>query len=226
MLIRKYGITLKRLKEEDIELVRQKRNSANIRNTMAYREEITPEMQKKWFNSINNKYNGYFVIIHEGKKIGLINGKNIDFEKRTCEGGIFIWDEHYIKSVIPALASIMMNDWTFLIINFNAIYAKVLTENKDALTYDKLMGYEPCEPLNEEKGVQWLVLRKENYIHKINLIRKSLLPAFGDIEPLNPQDVDASDDLGKEIDQFYKGLSPDIQEKADELLNRARKSQK
>src|ERR1017187_6809502 len=112
MLIRKYGITLKRLKEEDIELVREMRNSAAIRSTMAYREQITPEMQKKWFESINNKFNGYFMIIHEGTKIGLINGKNIDFEKRTCEGGIFLWDENYKDTIIPALASIIMNDWT------------------------------------------------------------------------------------------------------------------
>jgi UDP-4-amino-4,6-dideoxy-N-acetyl-beta-L-altrosamine N-acetyltransferase len=154
MLIRKYGITLKRLKEEDIELVREMRNSTAISSTMAYREQITPEMQKKWFTSINNKYNGYFIIIYEGKKIGLINGKNIDFEKRTCEGGVFIWDENYKDSIIPALASIMMNDWTFLIINFNAIYAKVLQENVSAMTYDKLMGYEKCQPLTDEKGVQ------------------------------------------------------------------------
>ncbi len=222
MLIRKYGITLKRLKEEDIELVREMRNSTVISRTMAYREHITPEMQKKWFESINNKYNGYFIIVYEGKKIGLINGKNIDFEKRCCEGGIFIWDEHYKNTIVPGLASIIMNDWTFLIINFNVIYAKVLQENGNALTYDKLMGYEPCQPLTDEKGVQWLKLTKENYLRKVKLLRKSFLQNFGGVEPLTPLDVDASDDLGKEINLFYTGLPTDIQEKADELLERAR----
>ncbi len=222
MLIRKYGITLKRLKEEDIELVRQMRNSKVIRGNMVYRENITPEMQKKWFESINNKYNGYFIIIHDDKKIGLINGKNIDFEKRTCEGGIFIWDKDFTETTIPALASIIMNDWTFLIINFNAIYAKVLKENIVALNYDKLMGYEPCEPLTNESGVQWLILRKENYLKKVEVLRKSFLKNFGGIEPLKLEEVDSSDDLGKEIDLFYKGLPTDIQEKADQLLKWAR----
>jgi len=226
MLIRKYGITLKRLKEEDIELVRQMRNSTIISNTMVYREQITPEMQKKWYESINNKYNGYFVIIYDGKKIGLINGKNIDFEKRTCEGGIFIWDQDYKETIIPGLASIIMNDWTFLIINFNAIYAKVLQENKNALSYDKLMGYEECEPLTNEKGVQWLILKKENYLRKVKLLRKSLLQNIGGSGPLKLEDVDSSDDLRKEVDLFYKELPMDIQEKADQLLKWARKSQK
>lgn len=222
MLIRKYGLTLKRLKEEDIELVRQMRNSGAIRNTMAYRKTITPEMQKKWFESVNNKYNGYFIIIRDGKKIGLINGKNIDFDKRTCEGGIFIWDKNYKDTIVPALASIIMNDWTFYIINFNAIYAKVLLENKTAISYDKLMGYEPCEPLTDEKGVQWLILKKENYAKKANLIRKGLLHNSGDNKPLTLEDVDSSDDLGKEVELFYMGLPTDIQEKADMLIQIAR----
>jgi len=121
MIVRKYGITLRRLKEEDIELVRQMRNLVAIRNKMFFQETITPEMQIKWFNSINNKNNGYFIIEVEGKKIGLIHGKNLDFEKRTCEGGIFIWDENHIGGFGPSLASVIMNYWTGYRINFNAI---------------------------------------------------------------------------------------------------------
>ena len=222
MIVRKYGITLRRLKEEDIELVRQKRNSAFIRNTMHYREEITPEMQKKWFNSINNKNNGYFIIEFEGKKAGLIHGKNLNFEKRTCEGGIFIWDEPLIGGFVPSLASVIMNDWTFYMINFKAVYAKVMLDNLNAISYNKLMGYWPCEPQNDDKGVQWMILTKENYEKHMNTLRRAIKDLTGDGEVLKLEDGDASDDLGKEIDLFYKGLPADIQEKADILLRRAR----
>ena len=37
----KYGITLERLREEDIELVRQWRNSDQVRMNMKYQEIIT-----------------------------------------------------------------------------------------------------------------------------------------------------------------------------------------
>ena len=60
MIVRKYGITLRRLALEDIELVRQKRNSQEIRQVMHFKDEITPEMQLKWFESINNFENYYF----------------------------------------------------------------------------------------------------------------------------------------------------------------------
>lgn len=222
MIVRKYGITLIRLKEEDIELVRQMRNSAAIRHTMHYREEITPEMQKKWFDSINNKNNGYFIITFQGKKIGLVNGKNLDFEKRTCEGGIFIWDAQYIGGIIPALASVIMNDWTFYMINFKAVYAKIRADNAIAMSYNKLMGYRFCEPQNDDKNVQWMLLTKESYEKRMKLLRKSILELTGDGEILKLEDGDASDDLGKEIDLFYKELPPDIQEKADTLLRWAR----
>ena len=57
MIIRKYGISLERLTEEDIELVRQHRNSEFIRKRMFYQKMITEEEQKKWFQSINNDFN-------------------------------------------------------------------------------------------------------------------------------------------------------------------------
>jgi RimJ/RimL family protein N-acetyltransferase len=226
MIVRKYGITLRRLKEEDSELVRQKRNSITVRNTMFFRENITPEMQTQWFTSINNKNNGYFIIEVEGKKIGLIHGKNLDFEKRTCEGGIFIWDENYIGGFIPSLASVIMNDWTFYMINFNAIYAKILLNNPTALSYNKLMGYQPCEPQNKDEGVQWMILTKESYERRVKQLRKGIQEITGEGEILKLEDGDASDDLGKEIDLFYKGLPPDIQEKADILIKWAKEKRK
>jgi len=222
MIVRKYGITLRRLKEDNIELVRQKRNSTAIRNTMYYREEISPEMQKKWFDSINNKNNGYFIIEYKSEKIGLIHGKNLDFEKRTCEGGIFIWDEKYIGGFIPALASVIMNDWTFYMINFKGVYAKMVLDNSTAIAYNKLMGYHLCEPQNNDVGVQWMLLTKESYEKRMKLLRKSIKDITGDGEILKLEDGDASDDLGKEVALFYKGLPADIQEKGDTLLEWAR----
>jgi UDP-4-amino-4,6-dideoxy-N-acetyl-beta-L-altrosamine N-acetyltransferase len=219
MIIRKYGITLKRLKEEDIELVRQMRNSEGISRTMFYKEHISPEMQTKWFLSINNKNNAYYIIIYQNQKIGMIHGKNIDFEKRTCEGGIFIWDPAYIGTLIPSLASVIMNDWTFYIMNFNAIYAKVLTGNKTALNYNLLMGYKLCEPLNDDAGVQWLKLAKEKYFARMKSIRKNMVHYTKDTDLISVNDFDASDESAKEVELFYRGLPNDLQEKADAILS-------
>jgi len=68
MELSKYGVKLHRLREEDIELVRTWRNSPLIRQYMEFRDEITPEMQKEWFLSINNNENYYFIIEYQQKK--------------------------------------------------------------------------------------------------------------------------------------------------------------
>ena len=73
MIVEQYGVTYSRVTEADIELIRHWRNQPFIRDTMQFKEYITPEMQKKWFERINNKYNYYFLIEVDGNKRGLIN---------------------------------------------------------------------------------------------------------------------------------------------------------
>ncbi|MDP4280659.1 MAG: hypothetical protein Q8867_00775, partial [Bacteroidota bacterium] len=107
MYYSKYGITIHLLKESDIELVRQWRNAPHIKANMEFRENITPEMQKKWFDSINNIHNFYFIIEYKNEKIGLTNGKNLDFENLTGEAGIFIYDKKYYKTSVSAILAVL-----------------------------------------------------------------------------------------------------------------------
>ncbi len=145
MLLEKYDIVLERLKEKDIELVRNHRNSENIRSTMEYRETITPEMQKKWFESINNNQNFYLLIHYKGEKIGLINAKNIQWENQELESGIFLWETKYYESFIPAIVSIMVTDLCFRLFAWDAVYAHILKTNRRAIQYNINLGYQLCE---------------------------------------------------------------------------------
>ncbi|MCG6538004.1 MAG: GNAT family N-acetyltransferase, partial [Syntrophales bacterium LBB04] len=86
-------------------MVRNWRNDPKITQYMEYKEYITPEMQKAWFNRINNDNNYYFIIEYEGKEIGLINTKDIDHEKQEGEGGIYIYDDSCLKTDVPVRAS-------------------------------------------------------------------------------------------------------------------------
>lgn len=226
MIIQKYGITLRRLAESDIELVRQMRNLPEIRQTMAYREYITPEMQKKWFDSVNNPQNGYYIIEYKSKKIGLIHGKNNDFEKRISEGGIFIWDMDYIGTMIPSLASVILNDYTFILQNFNASYAKVMADNKTAISYNKMMGYELCKPLTDEKGAVWMILTKEKYLQKMKTFRVAVKNITGDGEPLGVENMDRGGDSDEIVQRLYRGLPDYIQKIADIVIAKSLTSKK
>ena len=97
MIVRKGDYVFRRLTREDIELVRNWRNSELISQYMEYKEYITPEMQLKWFRSIDNFFNLYFIIEYKGQKIGVINGKDIDWEERSMETGVFIGEKKYCR---------------------------------------------------------------------------------------------------------------------------------
>jgi len=206
MKIHKYGITLSRLKEADIELVRRMRNRDEIREHMQFRELITPEMQLEWFRSVDTIYHNYFLVIADGKKIGLINGKNIDFEKRTSEGGMFIWDSQYHGTTHGALASMIMSDFNFLINEFEKNYIKIMRANEKAISYNRQFGYVPTADLEGDAETVWLELKRETYLEKAGNLRRIIASATHDALPLLPDNFDFSDDTDEDLRRLYVPL--------------------
>ncbi len=160
MIVKQYGVVYTRVKEEDIELIRYWRNQPFIRKTMQFQEYITPAMQKQWFKKINNKYNYYFLIQYENKKIGLINCKDTD-ENKVAEGGIFLWDKEYWNTPVPAYASLTMLEVIFEIFQSGEVSViTVLKENMHALKFNQKLGY---KIYYEDDKVYKLKLTMEDY---------------------------------------------------------------
>ena len=171
MIIKKFGITFKRLEKEDIELLRQWRNAPSISQYMEYRDHITPEMQEEWFESVNNNNNLYFIIEYEGKKIGLINGKNIDWKKYSMETGVFFWDQDIYNTPVPILAVLILGELGVIIGGLTA-YARILKSNTRAIRYNKLIGFELCEG-QEELENQLYIMSRESYEKKAEKLLKA-----------------------------------------------------
>ncbi|MBP8033107.1 MAG: hypothetical protein KAZ71_00850 [Bacteroidia bacterium] len=220
MIIEKYGIKLIRLKQEDIELVRLKRNSLDINELMHDRVIISFEMQYKWFQSINNIYNNYFIIIYNNEKIGLVNGKNSDYEKRQSEGGMFIWEQKYWGTVIPALCSVIMSDFTFLITGFNKNYIKILRSNDNAINYNKQLGYVFTNDFISDQETQWYVLTKDNYIKKMLKLRNGIRSITGDIDSLALKDISFRDDDDNVLKLLYEPLPSYVKDNVNEILKK------
>jgi len=170
-------LRMRRLEEQDIELVRQHRNSAYIRQYMEFKEEITPEMQIKWFHSINNHNNVYLFTEYKGEPIGLINAKNINWERRTAEGGIFIWDLRYINSPVALLAAMTFGELAATVFHLRAV-AKILVTNKRAIRYNKLLGFELCEG-QEGKINQLYAFSGERFMKFSRVFRGFLMLLYG-----------------------------------------------
>lgn len=159
MIISKYNIRFTRLKQEDIEIVREWRNHPSITKYMVYREHITPEMQQKWFESINNIYNLYFIIEYKGKKIGLINGKDINWGDKTMETGIFIWSKYYRKTHIPTLCTMIFAELGVAVWDLKP-RATILRNNERALKYNKMLGFKVIEDDPDKEYVKLAMDKK------------------------------------------------------------------
>ncbi len=141
-VISKYGVKLTRLTYDKIELVRRWRNDPKISKFMEYRDVITPEMQEIWFRKIDNIKNFYFLIEAEGKEIGLINVRDIDYEKGVGEPGIFIWDDDFLNSTYSFRAVLNLTDFCFETLGLKELVIHVLKDNKRAIQFNKAYGYE------------------------------------------------------------------------------------
>ncbi|GAB4202158.1 MAG: hypothetical protein Fur0023_07660 [Bacteroidia bacterium] len=170
MIVKQYGLTYIRVREEDIELIRYWRNRDFIRHTMQFQEYITPSMQKQWFQKINNKYNYYFLIEYDNKKIGLINCKDTD-ANRVAEGGIFLWEKEYWNTPIPAFASLTMLQAIFE--EFESGDTSIITVLKDnlhALKFNQYLGY---SIFYETEKTYKLRLTKDDYYTKTYKLKKA-----------------------------------------------------
>lgn len=159
-----YDVKLVRLTEDKIEKVRLWRNTPQIAQYMEFREEITPEMQSKWFDSINNDNNLYYIIDFKGEEIGLINIKDIDNSTKSGESGVFIYSDKYLNSDISYRAHLCLFDYYFLDLCYNELHAHILESNRRASRLSEYLGYKQLDPTS-------FSLLRENYLMNKNRLR-------------------------------------------------------
>jgi len=200
MIISQYGIVLKRVEHSDIELIRQKRNLPAIRKQMEYKRIISPQMQEKWFESINNKWNYYFMIEWKDKPVGVINAKNVNMAQGYGEGGIFVWDTDASAEFVPVLASLCLLNTIFdTLCIFNKSFVKISSDNHRAIAFNKLLGY-VLVPGQENKKFQYYLLTTEDYqqkAKKIITVSKKLTKGASEIQIIGQPEARNLDEINK-----------------------------
>jgi len=171
MKIENYGVVLTRLTEEKIELVRNWRNDPKISQYMEFKEYITPEMQINWFRRIDNENNFYFIIEFEKKEIGLINVRDIDYNEKVGEGGIFIYDDDCLNSDLSFRVGVLLNDFCFETLKLEKLKAHILNNNKRAIQFNKMFGYKIVDGQDDVNNQLYYLLRSDYIEKKERIIR-------------------------------------------------------
>lgn len=165
LVLTNYGVTLRRLTHDKIEMLRQWRNDPKIQQHMFYRQEITSEMQERWYANLNKHSNFYFIIEYDGKEIGIINVKNIDYEKRNGESGVFIYDDTYLNTDVAYRAHLVMFDYMYEVLKLDYTYSHMLSDNSRALRFALFLGSAIVET---KESSLYCELYAENYLTNKN----------------------------------------------------------
>ena len=184
-------------------MVRRMRNRPEIVARMHAQEFITPSMQETWFQSIDNNRNYFFIIFFQGNSVGLIQGKNVDFRDRCCEGGIYLWCNRALAQGVGAKASVCFVDVAFSVFGMNWISAKVRRDNPYAYRHNQTLGYVP----DAVKGEEWMRLDKDRFLSLAPRLRQ-VCSGGKDFLPVSIHDIDFPDP--DSCRYLYQGLPTDV----------------
>jgi RimJ/RimL family protein N-acetyltransferase len=168
--ITKYGVVFKRLTFDKIEMVRNWRNDTKVSQYMDFRDYITPQMQEKWFETINNNHNYYFIIEFNTEEIGLVNIKNINFFDKCGESGIFIYDNKYLNTDVGIRCGLCQVDFAFEELKLNYLYGHIMNNNKRAIRFNRAFGCILDENQEGKEKQRYLLYRDKYFEHRARLI--------------------------------------------------------
>jgi RimJ/RimL family protein N-acetyltransferase len=135
-------IVLKRLCVEDIELLRQWRNSSFIAENMFFQEEISQVQQVVWFENLHPENDFYFIIEYKQESIGLVNLKEINWTLKQAESGLFVALEHYRNTPLAIYASLALLNFAFIDKKLEVVKASVKKNNLHTIQYNQSLGFE------------------------------------------------------------------------------------
>ncbi len=135
---------MKLVDEQDIELIRQWRNSDLINNVSFSTQHITTEMQKAWFEKLSEGNSSvHWIIIANQDPVGYAAIKNIDLTNSRCEfASLYLGEPDVLGSGIGAIAEYLVIDYIYKNFDLRKVYCEVLETNPKVIQLHKRFGFE------------------------------------------------------------------------------------
>lgn len=135
-------ITLRKLSFEDIELVRNWRNSPDVAPYMYNEAHISEEQQKKWFEKVSiDSSSVYWIIEYEGKKLGLASLTGIDRTLSSCYWAFYLGDLSIRGGGIGAKIEYNVLEYVFNELKLNKLRCEVFITNDKVIKMHEKFGF-------------------------------------------------------------------------------------
>ena len=175
-------ISLKPLNFEDIELVRNWRNSALVSAYMYNEEYISSEQQVRWFEKIRNDNTLiYWIIVYEGKKIGLASLTGIDRTLSSCYWAFYLGDLSIRGSGIGSKIEYNVLEYVFSELKLNKLRCEVFVSNEKVIRMHERFGFrreayyrEHCIKNNQKLDVIGLAILQSEWFLNSEIMKNKI----------------------------------------------------
>ena len=145
MLVKQYGVQLRRITASDLEMVRRWRNAPHNRARYLYDGHIESAEQVAWFQRINTAANHYFIMEDGGEQLGMVDTRIIDAVSGLAEGGIMAGDHAAALEHRMGLFLTVMMNYCVHVLELQACLAKIRPENTQAIACNQQLGFRLLE---------------------------------------------------------------------------------
>ena len=168
-----YCIELRKVTPSDLPSLRRWRNSPKIREQMLDTSHISPQQQRRWFESISKRVDqAHWVVWNDGVRTGYVNVKA---GGQLVSGGYYIADTPVRHPLLGYATVLMYHDIIFDHFRAQGIKDTVLKTNAVARKMNEQMGYREGP---EEGGIIAITLDPADY----RGARKKFLRFFKDTQ--------------------------------------------
>ncbi len=150
MIIKGENVTLKSITIDDTPDIVRWRN--NIRNYFLQRALFTEESHNNWLQNVveKGKAKQFVIETKEHGRIGSVFLKNLDYENKKAEYGIFIGEENALGKGYGSECARLMIDYGFSQLKLHKIMLRVIASNKRAIQSYKKAGFSEEGYLKDE----------------------------------------------------------------------------
>lgn len=135
-------ITLRKLRPEDKETLLYWRNLPEVASQMFNEHEISAEEHDRWFAAIpNNVSRRYWIIVYQGKDVGLANLYDINRTHRRCYGAWYLGDPHMHGAGIGAWVEYLLLEQVFKTLDLHKYCCEILADNQRVIDFHKKLGF-------------------------------------------------------------------------------------
>lgn len=135
-------IALIPLVKEDLEMVRDWRNSAEVSQYMYTEPKITPEDQIKWFDNISNDpLCKFWIISYDGKPLGLASITEISKVFDSCFWAFYLGDNSVRGAGIGSKVEYNVLKYVFEELGLNKLRCEVMVTNPTVIEMHQKFGF-------------------------------------------------------------------------------------